>query len=94
VDILRREVQALIAEGVAYIQLDSLRYVIQLADTRTREQMRQAGQDLDNALEETIAADNATLQDARGAGCGAQGTAPYIRTQLHMPRLSPGAAHC
>src|SRR3989441_7008389 len=68
VDILRREVQALIAEGVSYIQLDSLRYVIQLADARTREQMLQAGQDLDKALDETIAADNATLQDARGAG--------------------------
>ena len=62
VDILRREVQALIDEGVSYVQLDSLRYVIQLADSRTREQMLQAGQDLDKALDETIAADNATLQ--------------------------------
>ena len=77
VDILRREVQALIAEGVPYIQLDSLRYVIQLADSRTREQMRQAGQDLDKALDETIAADNATLQDARGAG---------VTVGLHMCR--------
>ena len=77
VDILRREVQALIAEGVSYIQLDSLRYVIQLADTRTREQMRQAGQDLDKALDETIAADNATLQDARRAG---------VTVGLHMCR--------
>ena len=77
VDILRREVQALIDEGVSYIQLDSLRYVIQLADSRTRKQMLQAGQDLDKALDETIAADNATLQDAKGTG---------VTVGLHMCR--------
>src|SRR5205085_7237561 len=66
-----------IDEGVSYIQLDSLRYVIQLADSRTREQMRQAGQDLDQALDETIAADNATLRNARGAG---------VTVGLHMCR--------
>lgn len=77
VDILRREVQALIAEGVSYIQLDSLRYVIQLADPHIRQQMQQAGQDLEKALDDTIAADNATLQDARGAG---------VTIGLHMCR--------
>src|SRR5262249_41910171 len=77
VDILRREVQPLIDEGVPYIQLDSLRYVIQLADPQIRQQMLQAGQDLDRALDETIAADNATLQDARGAG---------VTVGLHMCR--------
>src|SRR5919204_108361 len=45
VDILRREVKALIDEGVSYIQLDSLRYVIQLADPQIRQRMQQAGQD-------------------------------------------------
>lgn len=77
VGIMRREVQALIAEGVPYIQLDSLRYVIQLADPQTRQRMVQAGQDLDQALDETIAADNATLQDTRGAG---------VTVGLHMCR--------
>jgi hypothetical protein len=32
VAIMRAEIQALIAEGVSYIQLDSLRYVLPLAD--------------------------------------------------------------
>jgi 5-methyltetrahydropteroyltriglutamate--homocysteine methyltransferase len=77
VDIMRREVQALLAEGVSYIQLDSLRYVIQLADPQIRQRMLQAGQDLEKALDETIAADNATLQDARGTG---------VTVGLHMCR--------
>jgi 5-methyltetrahydropteroyltriglutamate--homocysteine methyltransferase len=77
VAILRREVQALMAEGVSYIQLDSLRYVIQLADPQIRQRLLQAGQDLDQALDDTIAADNATLQDARGAG---------VTVGLHMCR--------
>ena len=68
VEILQREVQALLDEGVTYIQLDSLRYVIELADVRRRQQMLQAGEDLDHALEDTIAADNATLRNARRPG--------------------------
>ena len=68
VEILQREVQALLDEGVTYIQLDSLRYVIELADVRRRQQMLQAGEDLEQALEDTIAADNATLRNARRPG--------------------------
>ena len=77
VGILHREVQALLDEGVTYIQLDSLRYVIELADTQRRRQMLQVGEDLDRALEDTIAADNATLQDARRPG---------VTIALHMCR--------
>jgi 5-methyltetrahydropteroyltriglutamate--homocysteine methyltransferase len=77
VAIAHREVQALLEEGVTYLQLDSLRYVIDLADTHRRQQMLQAGEDLDQALEETIAADNATLQDARRPG---------VTIALHMCR--------
>jgi 5-methyltetrahydropteroyltriglutamate--homocysteine methyltransferase len=77
VAILQREVQALLGEGVSYIQLDSLRYVIQLADPHIRQQLQQAGHNLDQALDETIAADNATLQDARKAG---------VTVGLHMCR--------
>ena len=68
VEMLQREVQALLDEGVTYIQLDSLRYVIELADVRRRQQMLQAGEDLDRALEDTIAVDNATLRNARRPG--------------------------
>ena len=68
VDMLQREVQALLEEGVTYIQLDSLRYVIELADVRRRQQMLQAGEDLNQALEDTIAVDNATLRNARRPG--------------------------
>ena len=77
VGILHREVQALLDEGVTYIQLDSLRYVIELADKQRRGQMLQVGEDLDRALEDTIAADNATLQDARRPG---------VTIALHMCR--------
>ena len=68
VEMLQREVQALLDEGVTYIQLDSLRYVIELADVRRRQQLLQAGEDLDQALEDTIAVDNATLRNARRPG--------------------------
>ena len=68
VEMLQREVQALLDEGVTYIQLDSLRYVIELADVRRRQQMLQAGEGLEQALEDTIAADNATLRNARRPG--------------------------
>lgn len=77
VGMVQREVSALVAEGVSYIQLDSLDYVIRLADTRRREQMIQAGEDPARDLEDTIAADNASLQDAKGAG---------VTVALHMCR--------
>ncbi len=65
---LRNEVRALLDEGVSYIQLDSLRYVIQLSDERTRQHLIAAGEDVEALLDETIAVDNFVLQDARGAG--------------------------
>jgi 5-methyltetrahydropteroyltriglutamate--homocysteine methyltransferase len=77
VGMLQREVQALLDEGVAYIQLDSLRYVIHLADPHRRQQLIDAGEDPDTALDETIAADNATLQNARRPG---------VTVGLHMCR--------
>lgn len=76
-DMVQREVQALIEEGVSYIQLDSLRYVIQLADRRTRRQMLEAGEDLEKELDETISADNASLHGARRPG---------VTIALHMCR--------
>ena len=77
VQILRGEVRALIDEGVTYIQLDSLRYVIQFADVSSRQQMVESGEDLEQALDETIQIDNDTLQDAAGTG---------VTVGLHMCR--------
>jgi len=77
VGMLQREVQALLDEGVSYIQLDSLRYVMQLADPQRRQQLMAAGEDPETALDETIAADNASLQGARRPG---------VTVALHMCR--------
>lgn len=77
VAILQREVKALIEEGVTYIQLDSLRYVIQIADAKRRQVMIDAGEDIERELEENIAADNASLREARQAG---------VTVGLHMCR--------
>lgn len=77
VGMIQREVKALIDEGASYIQLDSLHYVIRLADARYRQNRLQAGIDLDKELAETIAADNASLQDARRSG---------VTVGLHMCR--------
>jgi len=77
VGMLQREVQALLGDGVAYMQLDSLHYIIRLADPQYRQQVRQAGADPDQELDDTIAADNAVLQDARRPG---------VTVGLHMCR--------
>jgi 5-methyltetrahydropteroyltriglutamate--homocysteine methyltransferase len=77
VGMIQREVQALLGEGVSYIQLDSLHYVIRLADPRYRQQMTRTGADLDKELDEVIAADNASLQGAR---------TPGVTVGLHMCR--------
>lgn len=61
VDILRDEVQALVAEGVTYIQLDNPHFPDYIPSER-REQWRAIGVDPDRALEEDIAGDNAVLE--------------------------------
>ena len=80
---LQREVKALVDEGVAYIQLDSLRYVMQLTDPHGREQLIQSGVDPDQAPDETITADNASLQAAIGTG---------VTVGLHMCRCNNRSA--
>jgi len=65
VGMLQKEVTALIEEGVSYIQLDSLRYVIQIGDADRRQSMINAGEDVEREMDETIAADNATIKEAR-----------------------------
>ena len=67
--IQRREIETLIDRGVPYIQVDSLRYVIHLADSERREALQAAGIDPDQDLDETIAADNLALSgvDRKGS---------------------------
>jgi len=60
VRILRAEVEALVDDGVAYIQLDSPFYGV-FIDERYRAELRQAGVDPDRALAEVVAADNAVV---------------------------------
>ncbi|MGH2602395.1 MAG: cobalamin-independent methionine synthase II family protein [Dehalococcoidia bacterium] len=74
---LQREVDALIEEGVSYIQLDSLHYVERVADRTIRARMIEDGEDPDEYLDELIAADNAVLERAKRAG---------VTVGLHMCR--------
>jgi 5-methyltetrahydropteroyltriglutamate--homocysteine methyltransferase len=66
VRIYQDEVEAQIADGAAYVQLDSLRY----AQLFARESMGQLlfDQDPDEVLEQTIAADSAVLTHAKSKG--------------------------
>ena len=65
--IVRREIEALLAEGVPYIQIDAPRYTY-FVDERWRQRFRDQGTDPDTVLDEWIAADNASL-----SGINAQG---------------------
>jgi 5-methyltetrahydropteroyltriglutamate--homocysteine methyltransferase len=76
-DMLRREIEALIDEGVAYIQLDSLHYVERVADKTIRARMIEDGEDPDAYLDELIEADNRVLEAAQGHG---------ITVGMHMCR--------
>jgi 5-methyltetrahydropteroyltriglutamate--homocysteine methyltransferase len=60
VRIVRDEVQALVKDGVDYIQLDAPFYGV-FIDEQHRETLRQTKIDPDRALEEVIAADNAVV---------------------------------
>jgi 5-methyltetrahydropteroyltriglutamate--homocysteine methyltransferase len=59
--IARREIVALIDDGIPYIQLDSLRYVLQIADPQRRQAMSAAGLNPEHELDLTIATDNGSL---------------------------------
>jgi 5-methyltetrahydropteroyltriglutamate--homocysteine methyltransferase len=77
VGLVQKEVAALIAEGVSYIQLDSLIYVLTLNDPGRRQQLIDAGVDIDTFLDEVIKVDNACIAGARAAG---------VTVGLHMCR--------
>ena len=73
----RREIDALIEDGVSYLQLDSLHYVERVADTTIRPQMIAEGENPDAYLDMLIEADNAVLAGARRDG---------LTVGLHMCR--------
>jgi 5-methyltetrahydropteroyltriglutamate--homocysteine methyltransferase len=60
--IVRQEVSALVAEGVPYVQVDSIRYVFDYTDAERRGEWQQLGIDPDRAVDENIAADNAVIE--------------------------------
>jgi 5-methyltetrahydropteroyltriglutamate--homocysteine methyltransferase len=61
VAIVRQEVEALVAEGVPYVQIDSIRYVFDYTDDQRRAEWRALGVDPERAIDENIAADNAVI---------------------------------
>jgi 5-methyltetrahydropteroyltriglutamate--homocysteine methyltransferase len=75
---LNEEVRSLIAEGISYIQLDSLHYVERVADVTVRQRMIESGEDPDAYLDELIRLDNLALAGARGT--------PGVTVGLHMCR--------
>ena len=75
--IVHDEAQALIEEGVTYVQIDSIRYVFDFTDEARRAGWRERGIDPDAAIRENIEADNAVV-----AGLKRQG----VTCALHMCR--------
>jgi 5-methyltetrahydropteroyltriglutamate--homocysteine methyltransferase len=68
VAILKAEVEALVAEGVRYVQIDAPRYSYYV-DPKWREYIRsEMGLEPDTALDEAVRADNACLEGARRPG--------------------------
>ncbi len=68
VAIMKAEVQALVADGVPYIQIDAPRYSYYV-DRKWRDWIRtEMGLEPDAALDEAVQADNACLEGARRAG--------------------------
>ena len=68
VPIIRAEIQALVADGVKYIQLDAPRYSYYI-DPKWRQHIQQEmGLDPEEALDEAVRADNACLEGSRKPG--------------------------
>jgi 5-methyltetrahydropteroyltriglutamate--homocysteine methyltransferase len=68
VPIIKAEIQALVAEGVQYVQIDAPRYSYYI-DPKWRDYIKnEMGLNPDDALDEAIRADNACVEGARRAG--------------------------
>ncbi|HUZ78345.1 MAG TPA: cobalamin-independent methionine synthase II family protein [Chloroflexota bacterium] len=63
--LLRQEVQALVADGVPYVQIDAPAYT-QFADPLWRQRLERGGTNLEAAISEAIAADNAIVDGLAG----------------------------
>ena len=67
VPVIKAEIQALVSEGVRYVQLDAPRYSYYI-DPKWRDYVKkEIGLDPDQALDEAIRADNVCLEDAKRA---------------------------
>ena len=67
VSIIKREVAALVEDGVPYIQVDEPRYSYYV-DAKWRQHLRDLGENPDKAFDEAIAADNACLEGLQRQG--------------------------
>lgn len=68
VPIIKAEIQALVSEGVQYVQIDAPRYSYYI-DPKWRNYIKgEMGLDPDEALDEAIRVDNACLEGARRSG--------------------------
>jgi 5-methyltetrahydropteroyltriglutamate--homocysteine methyltransferase len=67
VSIIKREIAALVEDGVPYIQVDEPRYSYYV-DAKWRQHLRDLGEDPDTTFNEAIAADNACLEGVRRQG--------------------------
>ena len=67
--IIRTEIEAAIADGAAYIQLDAPNYPMRFCDQRLRQQWVEQGIDVESELDEALAADQACVEgiDRKGA---------------------------
>jgi 5-methyltetrahydropteroyltriglutamate--homocysteine methyltransferase len=67
VPIIKREIAALVDDGVLYIQVDEPRYSYYV-DPKWRQHLRDLGEDPDTMFDEAIAADNACLEGIQRQG--------------------------
>src|SRR6185295_9678293 len=66
--IIKSEIEALVSEGVRYIQIDAPRYSYYIDPKWRRYIQDEMGVDPEEALDEAIRVDNACVQDAKRAG--------------------------
>jgi 5-methyltetrahydropteroyltriglutamate--homocysteine methyltransferase len=67
VSVIKREVAALVEDGVPYIQVDEPRYSYYV-DAKWRQHLRDLGEDPDKTFDEAVAADNACLEGVQRQG--------------------------
>ena len=80
-EIIKSEVEALVEEGVRYIQIDAPRYSYYV-DPQWRRRLEEMGEDPDGMFDEAIAADNMCADAARSAA-GAWGlNAPAVAIHI------------